>query len=160
MEAEIVSLAGKFRKRWKNYLGQSLLAIGIFSAVLLLLNVQENPIITASVGATTFVVFAIPSDVTANARNIIGGHAIGVLAGALSGWVLLEGYSFLFYSMAVGISIFLMVVTDCEHPPASGTALGLAITGPQLGIVLTLFLCIIPLAVVHEVFRSRLRDLR
>jgi CBS-domain-containing membrane protein len=53
-----------------------------------------------------------------------------------------------------------MVVTDCEHPPASGTALGLAITGPQLGIVLTLFLCIIPLAVVHEVFRSRLRDLR
>jgi len=160
MVAEVVGLGRKFRRRWKNYLGQSLLAIGIFSGVLLLLNVQENPIITASVGATTFVVFAIPSDVTADARNIIGGHAIGVFAGALSAWLLVESYSFVFYSIAVGVSIFLMVITDCEHPPASGTALGLAVTGAELGVVLTLFLCIIPLAVVHEVFRSRLMDLR
>jgi CBS-domain-containing membrane protein len=160
MVAEVVGLGRKFRRRWKNYLGQSLLAIGIFSGVLLLLNVQENPIITASVGATTFVVFAIPSDVTADARNVIGGHAIGVFAGALSAWLLVESYSFVFYSIAVGVSIFLMVITDCEHPPASGTALGLAITGAELGVVLTLFLCIIPLAVVHEVFRSRLMDLR
>lgn len=160
MVAEVVGLGRKFRRRWKNYLGQSLLAIGIFSGVLLLLNVQENPIITASVGATTFVVFAIPSDVTADARNVIGGHAIGVFAGALSAWLLVESYSFVFYSIAVGVSIFLMVITDCEHPPASGTALGLAVTGAELGVVLTLFLCIIPLAVVHEVFRSRLMDLR
>jgi CBS-domain-containing membrane protein len=119
-----------------------------------------RPILTASVGATAFIVFAIPSDVTANTKNIIGGHLIGVFAGSLSAWLASESSALIFYSLAVGLSIFLMVITDCEHPPASGTALGLAVSGTSLDLVVTLMVCVVALAVVHKIFRRYLRDLR
>ena len=38
-------------------------------------------------------------------------------------------YSAIVYSVAVGLTMFAMVVTDTEHPPAAGTALGVAISG-------------------------------
>jgi CBS-domain-containing membrane protein len=157
---QIINLATKFRAHWKNYVGQSIFATLIFSAILIALNVQIRPIITASVGATAFIVFAIPSDVTANTKNIIGGHIIGILAGSFSAWLASESSALLFYSLAVGLSIFLMVVTDCEHPPASGTALGLSVSGASLDVILTLMICVVILAVVHRVFRRYLRDLR
>ncbi len=150
----------KFRSHWKNYVGQSLFATIIFALILVTLNVQIRPIITASVGATAFIVFAIPSDVTANTKNIVGGHIIGVFAGSLSAWLVIEAYSLLFYSFAVGLSIFMMVMTDCEHPPASGTALGLSVSGASPEVVFTLMICVTALASVHRVFRSYLRDLR
>ena len=156
----LAELARKFRSHWKNYVGQSLLATIIFAVILVALNVQVRPIITASVGATVFIVFAIPSDVTANTKNTVGGHLIGVLAGSLSACLLIETYSLLFYSLAVGVSIFLMVITDCEHPPGSGTALGLSVSGVSLEVVATLIVCVVALAFVHWVFRSHLRDLR
>jgi CBS-domain-containing membrane protein len=160
MKEEIWTLGRKFRGHWRNYLGQSLLAAGIFAAILLGLNVQIRPIITASVGATAFIVFAIPSDVTANPRNIIGGHAIGVLAGTLTASLASEPYMMVSYSLAVGLSIFLMVITDCEHPPASGTALGLSVSGASLEIVATLMIIVSALALVRSLFSSYLRDLR
>lgn len=153
-------LLGKFRAHWKNYVGQSIFATAIFSAILIALNVQMRPIVTASVGATAFIVFAIPSDVTANTKNIIGGHLIGVFAGSLSAWLASESSALVFYSLAVGLSIFLMVITDCEHPPASGTALGLSVSGASLDVVVTLMVCVVALAAVHKIFRRYLRDLR
>jgi CBS-domain-containing membrane protein len=160
MPGQVRILADKFRAHWKNYVGQSAFATIIFTVILVALNVQMRPIVTASVGATAFIVFAIPSDVTANTKNIIGGHLIGVFAGSLSAWLASESSALIFYSLAVGLSIFLMVITDCEHPPASGTALGLSVSGASLDIIITLMVCVVALAGVRKTFRQYLRDLR
>ncbi len=160
MKEHIMTLGSKFRRNWKHYVGQSLFATMIFAAILIALNVQMRPIITASVGATAFIVFALPSDVTADPRNILGGHSIGVLCGAISATIMVPSYEIAFYSLAVGLSIFFMVITDLEHPPASGTALGITVSGLSFNVVATLLCCVAALAAVRHVFRGHLRDLR
>ena len=67
--------------------------------------------------------------------------------------------SMLTYSLAVGFSIFTMVVTDTEHPPASGTALGVAITGMTPRVLIAVVLSIVLLSLIHRFFKPHLRDL-
>jgi len=52
-----------------------------------------------------------------------------------------------------------MVVVDTEHPPASGTALGVAITGFSLNAVIAVITSVIILSLVHRFFGSRLKCL-
>ncbi len=59
------------------------------------------------------------------------------------------------YSIAVGISMFIMVVM---HPPAVGTALGITISGFSLNITGTLILSALALSLIHVYFRRYLRD--
>ncbi|MHA1860605.1 MAG: HPP family protein, partial [Candidatus Asgardarchaeia archaeon] len=125
----------EFRSFWKNYILQSLLATLTIFIVLLLLS-MEHAVIIASIGATSFIVFAMPKSITARPRNVIGGHMVGLISGSL--FSLIPSHSFLFsitlYSFAVGLSIFMMVVTDTEHPPAAGTALGVVVKGFSLNV--------------------------
>jgi len=65
----------------------------------------------------------------------------------------------LVYSLAVGLSIFSMVVFDMEHPPAAGTALGIAITGAIWMVGLALVFSVIALSVIHTIFAGRLKNL-
>ncbi|MEA3475081.1 MAG: HPP family protein [Candidatus Cloacimonadota bacterium] len=67
-------------------------------------------------------------------------------------------YSILVYSLAVGLSIFVMVVIDTEHPPASGTALGIVITGFSLNATIAVITSAIVLSLVHHFFKPYLRD--
>ena len=66
-----------------------------------------------------------PKMVTANPRNVIGGHATGLIIGSLCFLIPHSTVinAALSCSLAVGLVIFLMVVTDTEHPPAAATAL-------------------------------------
>jgi CBS-domain-containing membrane protein len=63
------------------------------------------------------------------------------------------------YALAVGASIFTMVVIDAEHPPAAGTALGVAITGITLKVFVAIIVSIILLSLIHVFFKSYIRDL-
>jgi CBS-domain-containing membrane protein len=133
MKRSVRKMIDKFRLHWKNYVFQSLFATVAVFVVLYFLTLQ-NAVIIASIGATAFIVFAMPKALTANARNVIGGHV-------------------------VGLSIFTMVVTDTEHPPASGTALGVAITGVHPNVLITVVLSIVLLSLIHHFFKPYLRDL-
>jgi CBS-domain-containing membrane protein len=133
MKRSVRKMIDKFRLHWKNYVFQSLFATVAVFVVLYFLTLQ-NAVIIASIGATAFIVFAMPKALTANARNFIGGHV-------------------------VGLSIFTMVVTDTEHPPASGTALGVAITGVHPNVLITVVLSIVLLSLIHHFFKPYLRDL-
>jgi len=160
MRRSIYRMIKEFRMFWKNYLFQSLFAtIGVF-IVILCLRLQEAVIIS-SIGSTVFVVFAMPKSIVANPRNIIGGHLIGILCGAL--FTLIPHSSFLssaaVYSLAVGASIFIMVVTDIEHPPASATALGVALTGFSPKVAITVLVSTVILALIHCCFKRYLKDL-
>lgn len=150
----------KFKLFWKNYLYQSFLATLAVFVVLLFLSI-EQAVIIASIGASAFIVFAMPKNVTAKPRNVIGGHIVGLLSGSLC--TLLPQPSFLYsisaYSLAVGISIFIMVVIDTEHPPAAGTALGVAMKGFSLHVAIAVITSAVILSSIHYILKSSLKDL-
>ena len=121
------------RWAWRSYLWQSALATMVVILILYVLNVTVHAVIIAALGASAFIVFSLPHHITAEPRRLIGGHAVGLAVGAFCHYIvllpLLGGngtFAYLLASaLAVGFSIFLMVITDTEHPPAAGTALGL-----------------------------------
>jgi CBS-domain-containing membrane protein len=59
----------------------------------------------------------------------------------------------------VGLSIFLMVALNLEHPPASGTALGIALNGFAWNVAVAVVLSTLALAVAHTLLCRRFRDL-
>lgn len=155
----------EFQSDWKHYVFQSILATIVVFAVLMTLSIDNEAVIIASIGATTFLVFAMPNNVTARARAIIGGHLTGLLCGLavaamptpfFFSHVIAEMF---WYAVAVGLTMFIMVVFDVEHAPACGTAMGVAIVGFSWDVVLTVIVSAVLLAVIHVTFRRYLRDL-
>ena len=150
----------KFRSFWKNYVFQSLLATLTVFIVLLFLNI-EHAVIVSSIGATAFIVFAMPKSITAKPRNVIGGHLVGLLFGSLCALIPQPSsiHSVIVYSLAVGLSIFTMVIIDTEHPPAAGTALGVVIQGFSLNVLAAVVTSVVILSAVHHFLKPHLRDL-
>ncbi|RLG62469.1 HPP family protein [archaeon] len=160
MKKSTTKMVKELRLFWKNYVIQSFLATLTMFILLLLLSI-EHAVIIASIGATAFIVFAMPKSVTAKPRSVIGGHFVGFLSGSLCALIPHSSFlcSIFVYSFAVGLSIFVMVVTDTEHPPASGTALGFTITGFDLNAAVGLITSVVILSLVHHFFNPYLRDL-
>ena len=147
-------------KYWKNYIYQSLAATIATMLILLILSL-EHAVVVASIAASIFIVFTMPNAVSARKRAIIGGHWIGLFFGSV--WTLIpQPYnliSILVFSLAVGSTMFAMVVFDMEHPPAAGTALGVAITGFSWNVGIAVITSTILLAIIRTVFKPYLRDL-
>ena len=74
MGRSLKSMLNEFRSYWKYFVFQSLLAFISVYLVLVILNPDEAVII-ASLGATAFVVFALPEKLTAQPRNVIGARS-------------------------------------------------------------------------------------
>jgi CBS-domain-containing membrane protein len=148
------------RRHWRSYVFQSLLATVAIFVVLLVLSLQQA-VVVASIGASAFIVFAMPKSVTAQPRNVIGGHLVGMMSGALFSSLThpLALKSMIMFPLAVGLSVFVMVVTDTEHPPASGTALGVAMTGLSVGVAVAIATSAVILSLIHRLLGPRLRDL-
>ena len=160
LQRRLYRIRGKFPRLWKNYLYQSFLATVVVFIVLLLLTAQ-HAVVIASIGATAFIVFTMPRNITAEPRRVIGGHLIGLLSGSLCALIPQPSifYSIIAYSLAVGIAIFLMVALDAEHPPAGGTALGIAITGFSPNVAIAVLTSSILLSLAHHFFKRFLKDL-
>ncbi|MRR37250.1 HPP family protein [bacterium] len=160
MKRSVRKMVEEFRLYWKHYVLQSLFATLAVFIGLYFLRLQDAVII-ASLGATAFIVFAMPDSLMAQPRNVIGGHLVGLFWGFVFSLIphpiILAGL--VCYSAAVGLSIFTMVVTDTEHPPASGTALGVAITGMHPNVLTAVVLSIVLLSLIHHFFKPYLRDL-
>jgi len=159
-----------FVKAPKNYITQSLLAVLTVGIILYFVEVLTHAAIVAALGSSAFIVFAMPHSITAQPRRLIGGHIVGLLSGTFCYYAFLTGplgklvtgwqFTTLFvYALAVGLSIFLMAVTNTEHPPASGTALGIVAHAWSHQVVIFVLACAIGLAIVRRLFRRYLRDL-
>jgi CBS-domain-containing membrane protein len=153
-------ISSKFRTRWKSYLFQSLFA-GISFFMLLVFLQVPNIVVVASIGSTAFIIFSMPREITASARNVIGGQLVGFACGALCALIPATYHfpSALIYASAVGLSIFIMVITDTEHPPAAGTALGISLSGFSFQIFISLVVSVVVLALIHNFFKSHLKNL-
>jgi CBS-domain-containing membrane protein len=153
-------IIAKFPGLWKHYFYQSFLATAVVFFVLLLLT-MENVVVIASIGATAFIVFTMPKNITARPRRIIGGHFTGLVSGSLCYLIPHDSTlaTVFVLSLAVGIAVFFMVTLDFEHPPAGGTALGVALTGFSTDIFLALFTSMVILSLAHHFSKRFIRDL-
>ncbi len=150
----------RIRARWRAYLLQSGLACATTFLILVLLNI-ENAVVIAALGASAFIVFGRPFDITAPTRNVIGGHMIGFSLGALC--ALLPQSSTLvilmWYALSVGLSILFMLILYMHHPPAAATALGVAMRGFSEQLLVGVLTVTFILAIVHFTIKPHLRDL-
>jgi CBS-domain-containing membrane protein len=159
-----------FRDNKLRYAGQCLIATLSVLATLLLLDTIEHTVTVASLGASTFIVFARPHHRQARPRALIGGYVIGTVSGCLCS-VASAGLSSaplpvanttlqtLFGALAVGLAFFGMVALQSEHPPAAGLALGLVINGWDLRTLAVVILGISSLAVIKTLTKPLLIDL-
>lgn len=159
-----------FKGTFKHYITQSLLATVALAIILYFVKVLTHAAIVASLGASTFIVFAMPHWVTARPRRLIGGHVVGILSGTICYYVFLTGpvgrlvtnWEFAtlgVYALAVGLSLFLMALTNTEHPPAAGTALGIVVQPWSYQIVIFVLVSVISLAIIRRLLSRYLRDL-
>jgi len=157
----------KFREDPAHYVLQTLLAFAVIAVVVVGMGVLTNGTIVAALGASAFIVFAMPHSPSARPRCLIGGHAICLAIGLVCsipvrlvpGLVHHEATLGLIAAAAVALAIFGMVVTDSEHPPAAGNALAFAITSVVLDDVLFTFGAVVLLAIFRYALRGWLRDL-
>jgi len=146
----------KFKRLWKHYIFQSLLAaLAIFVIVL---TVGENKVVvTASMAATAFICFAMPTSVSAQTKNVIGGHLVGLVCGALFTLTALPYYAE--FPLVVGLTIFLMVTLDVEHAPAAGTALAVTINEVTVTAAAIVIISAIVLTQCRYYMKNLLKDL-
>jgi CBS-domain-containing membrane protein len=146
----------KFKKLWKYYLWQSFLAtVALFILVLVL--GKDKMVVISAMGATAFIVFAMPTAVSAQTRNVIGGHLVGIASGTIFYFATLP--YFLEYPLAVGIAIFVMVALDVEHPPAAGTTLAVVINEVSPDVFVTIMIGAVVLSQCRYYLRNHLKDL-
>lgn len=147
-----------FKRHWPNYLIQSAVATVAFAIILI---AHPNQTIIASLAATTFIIFAMPGIITAQSRRVIGGYLVGLICGTLCYFIPHNSPATKVYvfSFVVGLSMFIMVITDTEHPPAAGTALGIAYNGISFQSGFIVMVNVIILSLIYTQFRKYLRDL-
>ena len=63
------------------------------------------------------------------------------------------------HALTVGLAIFIMVVFDTEHPPAAGTALGVAIGGLDTRLVVSVLFFSVVFSGIRLLSKKHLRDL-
>lgn len=155
MEQE-TTIKNKFKKFWKHYILQSSLAtVALFILVLVLS--KDKVVLISAMGATAFIVFAMPKTVSAQTKNVVGGHLVGLASGAIFYFTTLP--YLLEYPLAVGIAVFLMVTLDVEHPPAAGTALAVVINEVSRDTFITIMISAVVLSQMRYYLRHHLKDL-
>jgi len=160
LETADISFYKKFKRQWKNYVFQITVAtLSIFIAILFIK--MQNAVMVASLGATTFIVFITPTNFIANRRNVVGGHIIGISVGMLFALIPVSSpiASIIIFSLTVGTSMFLMAITDMEHPPACATALGIVSAGYTFSMIFAFITGVIILSSLHHILKPKLKDL-
>ena len=160
LETADISFYKKFKRQWKNYVFQITIAtLSIFIAILFIK--MQNAVMVASLGATTFIVFIIPTNFTANGRNVVGGHIIGISVGMLFALIPVSSpiTSIIIFSLTVGTSMFLMAITNMGHPLACATALEIVSAGYTFSMIFAFITGVIILSSLHHILKPKLKDL-
>lgn len=151
----------RFSRNRSRYVFQCALATCCVLVVLGLLDVVSDTVVIASLGASSFLVFAVPDGNVSRARYLLGGYVLGCAAGTgcywLAQWVPLVNLPIesvtVYGALAVGLTMFLMVITNTEHPPAAGVALGLVVQQWCWGTVLVAIAGVLSLLALRALLR-------
>jgi CBS-domain-containing membrane protein len=156
-----------FRSNKVRYIFQCLFATSSVFIILLFLDAITNVAVIAALGASSFIAFTMPEKQVSKPRFLIGGYLVGIAAGCLCHYLALvlmhlpviQEFSYVvFYAISVGLAIFVMVITNTEHPPAASLALGLVLNFNYLTVVVVL-VGIISLSIIKAALRPVLINL-
>ena len=152
----------KVKKLWLRYLLQCLGATLVFILVLLSVDFVLNSGVVASIGATLFIIFTMPHTNRSKPRYILGGYTAGAVSG-VSIFLLLSAFGVtnhvLIGSIAVGVCMLLMVITNTEHPPAAAFAYGVGSAGLIYKEILFVYIVTILLLIFKRIAKKWLIDL-
>lgn len=159
----------KFASNRKRYVLQCLFVSIAMLFILLMLDSFYQTVLIAALGSSALIAFSAPSMRVSRPRCLIGGYLVGVVVGctisalfsAAGGFVSLDARSvrIVLGAVSVGITMFIMVTTDTEHPPGAAVALGFVLNEWELMTVFVVFAGIISISVTKELVRNKLIDL-
>lgn len=163
-------LSERFREHRRPFVYQSTLATLTILLILLFLDVLSHTAIIATLGSSAFLVFARPQAYSSRPRPLLGGYAIGIVVGVafyylsllptMAGFPIATHTTYIVFSaMAVGVAIFLMLVTCTEHPPAAGMALGLVMNVWDVRTLAFIFSAVLFMAAVRRLLQRFMIDL-
>ena len=152
----------QFKENKGKYIIQCIMATGVVALSLFMLDLVFDVAIVASLRSTSFFVFAMPHKKSASNYVIFLGNTIGIIVGGIC-----YGLGILFASfplailaaLSVGLSLFLMVIFEAEHPPAAGIALGLVLEGFNIYTLLVVYFVLVILLIMRRVLKRWLIDL-
>ena len=157
------------RKDFKRYALQCGLAGFVVLLLLLILDAVTQTVLIAALGASAFIAFAVPRSPHSGPRNMVGGYAIGIVAGCLmatlesamnvQGAGAAHAVMVIFGAMAISLAMFTMVVTRTEHPPAAALALGLVLNEWNLLTLAVVMAGIVALSLIKRLVLPMLLDL-
>ena len=156
--------------RTPNYLFQSGMATVSLIVILLVEDAFLRAAIVVAVASSAFTIFIVPNSIAASPRRVIGGHAVAVVAGGIFSSVLLipivesaaEASRLpvdMMAALSVGVGMLAMAITNTQHPPAAGTALGLVIQSWSWSAVLFIMSSAVILSVIRLILKGRLINL-
>ena len=149
---------------------QAVLATVVMLVILAFVHSLSSAAIAAGLASSVVGIFIGPSNRTASVRSVAGGHALALLLGSLFSLILFLGPVEAFMAerdlmhnvslaLAVGLAMLFMAFTNTEHPPAAGTALGMASREFDVLIFLSIIGAVALLAVMKLAIRPYLQDL-
>jgi len=167
---KIILFDKKFKKNTFKYILQCFLATLTILAVLIFLDVLNEAALISALGASAFIVFTMPTQYSSDPRRLIGGYIVGVFVGLIffiisqSEIKNILGFSnmttlIVFGAIAVGFAILIMAVTNTEHAPAAGIALGLVINQWDYLTIIFIVLAIIWLTSIRLILKGYMMDL-
>jgi CBS-domain-containing membrane protein len=151
------------------FLIQSLLATATILVILLFLDVLTHTAIIACLGSSAFLIFTRPRAYAARPRPFIGGYLVSMVIGVFYSYathlpdalqlpVSAATVFVVFSAMAVGGAIFIMVITDTEHPPAAGLALGLVLNSWDYRTLAFILGAVLLMAMLRHLLRNYMID--
>ena len=153
----------------RRYALQCSLAAIVVLILLMVLDEVTQTVLIAALGATTFIAFAVPRSLHSSPRCLIGGYVIGVIAGtsmatiehsiALQEYLSPHASMILFGALAMGLAMFLMVITKTEHPPAAALALGLVLNEWSALTIVVIIAGVIAISIIKRLVLPLLMDL-
>lgn len=109
--------------------GLAIALIGLLSQ-LVLAGHPALPWLLAPIGASAVLVFVLPASPMSQPWPVLGGHLLAGAAGLVAHSLIPAPW--LAAGLAVGVSIAVMSLARCLHPPAGGTVLLTALAGPAV----------------------------
>lgn len=150
------SIRQKFKQLWIYYIWQSALA-GFALFIIALVLGREKVVVISAMGATAFIVFTMPTAASAQTRNVIGGHLVGLAVGAIFYFTGIAFY--IEFPLVIAIAVFIMVAFDFEHPPAVGTAIAVLINEVSWDVFVTIMISAVVLSQCRYYLRHHLKNL-
>ncbi len=126
-----------------------------------------------AMSSTAYIVFGSPSKKSAQMKSVLGGYLLAMFCGFFIQLILqffihytsfaskdvcLACFSW-FSALVVGLTLFVMALFDCEHPPAAGLAMMLVIDLRGDKLLLIILLSVLVISMIRVILRQRLKDL-